>query len=210
MIVAMTPTISMTMRRRVVLRRRIPLVLHRRRQTGGVKLRPIIDTDIPTIVRLNDAAAPAVPITSAEEMGALLAVSGFTFAVAEELVEEASGTDAEPLAFLIGMLPGADYASENYRFFEARGTNSLYVDRIVVGEASRGSGIGRRLYDAVFELARSQVRDEVTCEVNLEPPNPGSLAFHDRLGFRRVGEQSTKGGDYVVALLAAPVSSATD
>lgn len=168
-----------------------------------MKLRPISDSDIPAIVQLNDAAAPAVPITSAEEMRALLAVSGFTFAV----VQDGSGMDAPPLAFLIGMLPGADYASENYRYFEARGTDSLYVDRIVVGEASRGGGIGRKLYDAVFELAREQGRHEVTCEVNLEPPNPGSLAFHDRLGFRRVGEQSTKGGAYVVALLAAPVGA---
>jgi predicted GNAT superfamily acetyltransferase len=43
----------------------------------------------------------------------------------------------------------------------------------------------------------------VTCEVNLDPPNPESLAFHARLGFARVGEQETKGGSVTVALLAA-------
>ena len=47
----------------------------------------------------------------------------------------------------------------------------------------------------------------MTCEVNIEPPNPASLAFHARMGFDRVGEQSTKGGEVVVALLAAPVSA---
>jgi predicted GNAT superfamily acetyltransferase len=26
------------------------------------------------------------------------------------------------------------------------------------------------------------------CEVNLVPPNPGSLAFHERLGFAACGE----------------------
>ena len=45
----------------------------------------------------------------------------------------------------------------------------------------------------------------MTCEVNLEPPNPESLAFHDRLGFGRVGEQATKGGSVVVALLSRDV-----
>jgi predicted GNAT superfamily acetyltransferase len=103
--------------------------------------------------------------------------------------------------------PGADYASENYRYFEARDTDSLYIDRIVVGEEQRGSGLGRVLYGAVFERAREDGRTEVTCEVNIEPPNPESLAFHDRMGFKRVGTQSTKGGAIVVALLAAPVGA---
>jgi predicted GNAT superfamily acetyltransferase len=45
----------------------------------------------------------------------------------------------------------------------------------------------------------------VTCEVNLDPPNPRSLAFHERLGFREVGRQATKGGAFTVVLLAAAV-----
>lgn len=48
---------------------------------------------------------------------------------------------------------------------------------------------------------------EVTCEVNLVPPNPESLAFHHRLGFRQVGEQSTYGGSVRVALLARSVEA---
>lgn len=199
-----------------------------------MKLRALVESDIPTIVRLNDSASPAVPITSATEMAALLAVSGFSFAVIEDdLVEDATSgfaepgeaapagaapgqailADAEPesatpIAFLIGMFPGASYESENYRYFEAGGSDSLYVDRIVVAESVRGSGIGRLLYEAVFMLAREQSRSEITCEVNLDPPNPESLAFHARFGFTRVGEQSTKGGAVTVALLAAPVGSA--
>ncbi len=164
-----------------------------------MRLRPIEAADLPSVVELNDAAFPAVPITSPDEMAALLALAGFTLAAVDE-------TDGSLLAFLVGMRPGSAYASENYRFFETRGSDSLYVDRIVVAEASRGRRIGQELYAAVFELARSEGRAEVTCEVNLDPPNPGSLAFHARLGFRRVGEQATKGGSVTVALLAAPVA----
>ena len=153
-------------------------------------------TDIPRLVELNDAASPAVPITSESEMAALLDSAGFTFAA----------RDGEILiGFVIGMRAGADYASENYRFFDSRSSDFLYVDRIVIDEAQRGSGRGRALYAAVFELARVEALREVTCEVNLDPPNPGSLAFHDRLGFTRIGEQETKGGSVTVALLAAVV-----
>ena len=71
----------------------------------------------------------------------------------------------------------------------------------------RGRGLGPQLYQAVFDEARRVRADEVLCEVNLEPPNPGSLAFHTRIGFAEVGRQSTKGGANVVALLAAPVTA---
>jgi predicted GNAT superfamily acetyltransferase len=153
-------------------------------------------TDIPRLVELNDAASPAVPITSESEMAGLLDAAGFTLAA----------RDGETLiGFVIGMRARADYASENYRFFNARGSDFLYVDRIVIDGARRGAGTGRALYTAVFELARDEGLGEVTCEVNLDPPNPGSLAFHARLGFERIGEQETKGGSVTVALLAAVV-----
>jgi predicted GNAT superfamily acetyltransferase len=58
----------------------------------------------------------------------------------------------------------------------------------------------------VVDAARAAGRAEVTCEVNLDPPNPGSEAFHARLGFKQVGVQSTKGGAVTVSLLAAPVT----
>ena len=57
----------------------------------------------------------------------------------------------------------------------------------------------------MLDRARALGLGEVTCEVNLEPPNPASLAFHARLGFRQVGEQVTKGGSVRVALLARAV-----
>ena len=155
--------------------------------------------DIDRLVELNSAAYPAVPITDPTEMGALLAGAGFTLAARE---------GDTMVGFVIGMRPGSKYNSENYRWFDSRGTDFLYVDRIVIDQASRGSGIGRMLYTRVFEMAEAEGRAEVTCEVNLQPPNPESLAFHDRLGFSRVGEQATKNGSVVVALLAAPVRPA--
>lgn len=162
-----------------------------------MKIRELDVRDIDRLVVLNDAAYPAVPTTSAEEMRELLAVSDFTVALVQ--YERVVG-------FVIGMRPGSTYSSENYRYFAGRGTNCLYVDRIVVDEERRGEGLGRRLYSAIFDLAHTENRVEVCCEVNIRPPNPESLAFHARLGFVKLGEQSTKNGSVTVALLAAAVS----
>lgn len=165
-------------------------------------IRDLVPADVDRLVELNNAALPAVPHTSAEEFAGLLTSSDHAFGVVDA---DGSADDAVLHGFVIGMNPGGDYASENYRFFEDRGTDHLYVDRIVVDEHMRGQSIGRLLYDRVFQLARFEGRSEVTCEVNVEPPNPRSLAFHSRLGFAEVGRQGTKGDTVQVALLAASV-----
>ena len=167
----------------------------------SLDIRPLTLADLDEVVRLNNAAVPAVPRTSGEEIAALLDAADHAYAVDEP------GAGGGLAAFLIGFDPGSDYDSENYRWFEARGADALYVDRIVVDASTRGAGIGRMLYERVFREARRAGRDEVVCEVNVRPPNPESLAFHARMGFVEVGRQPTKGGSVEVALLAASVRS---
>lgn len=161
------------------------------------RIRPFAPADLDALVAINDDAHPAVPITPREELAELAGLSGPRLVV----------DDGEVAGFLFALPPGLDYRSENYLWFSARaaetGRGFLYVDRIVLAPRLRGQGVGPRLYGAVFEAARAAGRAEVLCEVNLDPPNPGSLAFHTRLGFREVGRQRTKGGAVEVALLAA-------
>jgi predicted GNAT superfamily acetyltransferase/SAM-dependent methyltransferase len=166
----------------------------------GVTLRPLVPADADQLAVLNDAAAPAVPVTPPADLAELVGIAGLALGL------ERAG---RLVGFVIAMRPGADYASENYAFFEARGVDHLYVDRIVIAASERGASLGAVLYDAVFAAAGAEGRREVTCEVNLDPPNPGSLAFHERLGFRSVGTQATKGGTVTVSLLAAAVPGAT-
>jgi len=166
-----------------------------------IDLRPVHDADLPAILALNNAAHPAVPVTDESELAELVSLCS------SATVADSNG---RVVAFLLAVDPGSDYASENYAFFSSRaekaGNTFLYIDRIVVADSSRGTGIGRRLYEAAFVQASRDGRDEVTCEVNIDPPNPESLAFHERMGFSRVGDQVTKGGAVVVALMAAPVT----
>ena len=164
-----------------------------------VSLRPVRDSDTAQLLALNTAAVPAVNDLDVDDLTALIAASHSAIAVV---------ADAEPdtvLGFAILFAAGADYASENYRFFSARARTFLYVDRIVVAAGHRGGGLGARLYSAVFDAARALPTDVVFCEVNLRPANPESLAFHDRLGFTEIGQQTTKNDTVVVSLLSASV-----
>lgn len=106
----------------------------------------------------------------------------------------------QPVGFLIGLLPGLDYASPNYRWFEDRYAAFGYVDRVAVHPDWRGRGIGGRLY-ADFEAALPASVPYMACEVNIDPPNPASLRFHERMGFRTVGTQYVDGGRKQVALM---------
>lgn len=160
-------------------------------------IRPLETADLPAVLAMNNAAVPAVPPATLESIGELVSTASLAV-VAEEM-------PGRPIGFLLAMDPGVDYDSENYRWFERRDGAVEYVDRIVIADSARGGGIGRALYDAVFDRAREFGRAEVGCEVNVRPENPGSLRFHARLGFEKLAEQETKGGAYRVALLAAPV-----
>jgi L-amino acid N-acyltransferase YncA len=57
---------------------------------------------------------------------------------------------------------------------------SVYVDGTQLGR-----GIGRALYDALFDLLRRQRYVNLYAGVAL--PNPSSVALHERIGMRRIG-----------------------
>ena len=106
---------------------------------------------------------------------------------------------------MLALRPGLDYWSLNYRWFAERGDDFLYLDRIVVAERARGIGVGRAMYDDIDRFAGTMWR-RITLEVNLLPPNPGSLAFHERMGFRRIGVREDDSGTKAVALMERATS----
>jgi predicted GNAT superfamily acetyltransferase len=104
-------------------------------------------------------------------------------------------------AFLLAFDERADYDSPNFLFFRDRYPRFVYVDRIVVASSARGRGLAQRLYRDLFAVAARAGHDCIVCEVNSEPPNPASDAFHAALGFSPVGSASIHGGSKTVRYL---------
>lgn len=163
-----------------------------------LRLRVMRVSDIPAVTSLNNLAAPAVNVLDETEVASLLTMC--------DVALVATDKDGEVTAFLLSLGGGQAYESENYAWFEARGVRHQYIDRIVVGAGAKGTGIGRALYESVFERARERGASEIAAEVNVRPPNPGSVAFHERLGFRQLEERETKGGTVRVVMMSRPVS----
>lgn len=109
--------------------------------------------------------------------------SRFTDLVREAFFARHIGT----AAFIIAFDQTADYDSENFLWFRARFPRFVYIDRVVTAVAARGQGHAATLYNALFEAARAAGHERVTCEVNADPPNPASDAFHAKFGFLPVG-----------------------
>ena len=115
--------------------------------------------------------------------------------------------DGAVAAFLLVLREGADYDSPNYLWFAQRYPQFLYVDRIVVDMRRQGHGLAALLYDDLLEFAAASGIAQLTCEFDLDPPNPASAKFHARYGFREVGKQWLGGGKKQVSLQARAVET---
>ncbi|MCP5152138.1 MAG: GNAT family N-acetyltransferase [Ectothiorhodospiraceae bacterium] len=161
------------------------------------RIRTVTGADLAAVHALNEGALPHVNRVD-ESVLDWFRAEATRFVVAE--------VDGEIRAFMVALAPPTAYWSDNYNWFVERHTGFVYVDRVAVHPDWHGRGLGRALYDDLLAAARraGDIR-AVACEVNLRPPNPGSLAFHRRLGFREVGELDHDGGAKRVAMLMRTV-----
>lgn len=161
-----------------------------------MKLRAASAADADAVLALNQESVAVLSPLSRERLTEL---------AREAAVHRVVEADGAVVAFLLAFREGATYDSPNYRWFAERYDRFLYVDRVVVSSAARGRGAGALLYRDVFEFAATHSVGLVTCEYDLEPPNPVSERFHARFSFREVGRQRLDGGK-LVSLQAAPVT----
>ncbi len=147
--------------------------------------------DLDDVLELNEACVPHVNSLDIEAMRWFAEVAPFFRQVRK---------DGRLAGFLIGLGPGLDYASSNYRFFADRYEKFGYVDRVAVAPEARRLGVGSLLYEDYAESLLG-VAPVMTCEVNLQPPNRSSMTYHEKHGFVCVATQQTEGGRKKVALM---------
>lgn len=135
--------------------------------------------DVVAAVGLNNAAVPAVNALDEGSFGELLEMSDRSWAIDH---------DGGLGALLVTFGPGAAYRSANYLRLSALYNNFLYVDRVVVSPALWRRGLAAGLYETLIKHAREQRRERLLCEVNVEPPNPRSVAFHEANGWHAIGD----------------------
>jgi len=158
------------------------------------------EQEIPWICKVNNAATPAVNRLSLEDMTRLHRLSA-RLRIAE--------IDGEAVGFLLAITADSSYQSPNYRWFRSHYDQFVYIDRVVIARGYRRLGVGRVLY-ADIESFTELTAPLLTCEINLNPPNPGSHRFHVAYGFHEVGQQDTEGGAKTVSLLAKPIVAFKD
>lgn len=154
-------------------------------------IRDVCDSDLDAVLVLNQSEVPHVGSIDAGRLRWFVDHASY-FRVAS-----AGGGLA---GYLVGLRPGADYTSPNYRWFCERYDEFAYVDRVAVSAAARRTGIATRLYQD-FAAAMPPAVPVMACEVNVRPPNASSMDFHRRLGFAQVGSLTSESGAKEVAML---------
>ncbi|MEO8856909.1 MAG: GNAT family N-acetyltransferase [Burkholderiaceae bacterium] len=157
-------------------------------QQGRLMLRDATPADFPAILALNQAFVAVLSPLDGARLAQLHAQAAW-----HRVIEQNGCIEA----FLLAFREGADYDGANYHWFAQRYARFLYVDRIVVAAGGQAQGAGSQLYRDACARASDDAVPFLTCEFDLEPPNPASARFHARQGFREVGQRQLEGGKTV-------------
>lgn len=152
-------------------------------------LRPITDADVAAVLDWNQTHVELLAPLDRARLEQLLSWSDTGSIITHD------GADA---GFVLTFAAGTAYDSTNYRWFSERHHEFLYLDRIVIDPSVRRAGVASRVYDEV-EARAAELGPVLCLEVNVDPPNEASLAFHRARGFVEVGREQS--GDHLVSLL---------
>ena len=167
------------------------------RQNHSVRIRDLLPSDLDDAWRINQDNTPAVGDEPRDAMDAILAMCSVALAV--DVGDELAG-------FCMVLPPGTAYDSPNYHYFCDRYDDFAYLDRVAFGAAHQGRGYGAALYR---EVERRVAAPLFALEVNIKPPNEGSLRFHRREGFVEVDKLETRPGK-IVSLMVKRLLPDTD
>jgi predicted GNAT superfamily acetyltransferase len=157
-------------------------------------VRNIEIADVARVLEINNANTPGVSELTLSELETDIENCLHALAIDNE--------HGEVCAFCITFAPDAPAAGVNHQWFAERYASFVYLDRIAIDPTYQNLGLGVLLYQSVEQqMIASAQHSLLCCEVNLEPPNPGSLRFHHRIGFTEVGQHSPQ-QNYRVSMLS--------
>jgi predicted GNAT superfamily acetyltransferase len=156
-----------------------------------IVIREVRPDDIPEILRINVESSPGVT---------QLTVRGIAGLISEATLPWVAVADQGTAGYLIAFLGSASYGGEEFAWFKERMQNFVYVDQVALARSYRGRGIGSMLYSQLERWGSGQLCRSLNCEVNLDPPNPVSMAFHVSCGFIEIGRMHTSDGRHVALL----------
>jgi predicted GNAT superfamily acetyltransferase len=157
-------------------------------------IRPLTLDDAAAVLSLNEEVVHKLAPMDEERYRWFLEVAACAWA---------AEVDGSLAGFVLVLAPGVAYASDNYRWFSGRFDDFLYLDRVAVAADHRRQGVGAAIYDAV-EATAAEAGRPVLLEVNVEPPNEASLAFHAARGYQRLDELAHPDGKVVRLLVRHP------
>jgi predicted GNAT superfamily acetyltransferase len=150
-------------------------------------LRPITPADHADALALNERNVELLAPMDEARLIALLDVADSAGVI---------DVDGGFAGFVLTFTAGSAYDGENFAWFTERYEDFCYLDRVVIHGDFRRRGLGSMVYD---ELESSCGKPVFALEVNLEPPNEASLAFHRARGFAEVGQRHSNG--HLVSLM---------
>ncbi len=152
-------------------------------------LRPMTVDDVPSVLKLNARDVELLSPMDEVRLGQLR-----TWTHRADVID----VRGQVAGFVLTFGPGTEYDSANYAWFAERFADRFcYLDRIVIAPSYRRRGLGRFVYDQLEAAAAPWGR--MVLEVNVQPPNDASLAFHTGRGYVEIGRRASPG--HVVAMM---------
>lgn len=158
-----------------------------------ILIRDMSAQDYAEIIEINRSCQPAVAGLDHDELQRFQSLGGLL------LVAE---IDSAIVGYLVAFNRAALYDGEEFQqFLRLLPQDFLYIDQIAVAPSFWRRGMGCELYNTAFQRAKKDGTGSFCCEVNLVPPNPQSMDFHRRIGFKAVAEISLNDGRTVALLV---------
>jgi len=157
-------------------------------------LRPITLDDASAVISINAQGAPGVTPIDRADLDFVLGLATLAWVAV---------ADGAVVAYVTAFDDEVQYDEDEINWCRAHAKRFLHIDQVAVAADWRGKGVGSAVYSAVESWAVSRGYRSITAGVNLEPPNPESMAFHHARGFVEFGRVWTKTKTHVALLQKA-------